>query len=381
MSQTNPASTTTTGHRSRTVRKFMNAHGHPRIGGLMKMIVPLISERYYACVAMPNPKDFLITSTERLIEYHRQLNELSEGKVRWLMKLYFTETLTPREIELAMKHPDFAGLKYYPRGLTTGSHQGISDPKMLTTPGTNPFEVLKFMASTGKPVSWHGADGFDADGTELDIYDQEKHFYTQTFPRILDVHPNTVHIGEHLSTSWGTEFFRNNAIEDDDRLGCTITAHHPFIDRRDVHRGGFRPNLWCYPAVHRSEHRDEVRRFSTEGHSYVMAGDDGAGHPREAKECGCCAGGVFTVGTAVELYTQLFDEMGALERLEAFGALNGPRFYGIEPSTEFITLTDDPWQPRASFFCDDGTEVVGYQQPDRTGDGPPPLTWRLAASA
>ena len=352
----------------------MNAHGHPRIGGLAKMIAPLIEERYFACVAMPNPKDFHIINAERLLEYHRQLNELTEGKVRWLMKLYLTEELTPSEIEKVIDHPDFAGLKYYPKGLTTNSSEGISSPDLLWTPGTKPFEVLRYMAGTGKPVSYHGADGFSLTGEELDPYDQERHFYEHSFPRILDAHPDPKHIGEHLSTTWGAEFFRRNG---GDTIGCTVTAHHPILDRRDVYRGGFRPKFFCYPVVNTTEHRDEMRKFTTEGHQFLMAGDDGAGHPREAKECGCCAGGVFTVGTSVELYTELFDQMGKLEHLEAFGALNGPRFYGIEPSTELVTLINEPWEPRSSFFCDDGTEVVGYQHPDRDKKGEPPISWKL----
>ena len=33
--------------------------------------------------------------------------------------------------------------------------------------------------------------------------------------------------------------------------------------------------------------------------------------------------------TAIEVYAQVFDEEGALDHLEAFASLNGPRFYGL----------------------------------------------------
>lgn len=188
---------------SHTIRKAMNAHGHPRISALMRLIAPQIRERFYACVAMPNPKDYLITSVDRMIEYHRMLDEITEGKVQWLMKLYFTSTLTPAEVDRACEYDFFAGLKYYPRGLTTGSHEGIEDPSMLWTPGTNPFEVLRVVEQARKPTSYHGADGFDVNGVELDPYDQERHFYQETFPRILGAHAFGIHIGEHISSKWG----------------------------------------------------------------------------------------------------------------------------------------------------------------------------------
>lgn len=358
-----------------TIRKPMNAHGHPRISDLMKMIVPHIKRRYYACVAMPNPKNFHITSVERLIEYHRQLDELTGGEVQWLMKLYLTETLTPHEAERACELPYFAGPKYFPRGLTTNSDEGISDPSLLWTPGSRPFEVLRVMTDARKPNSYHGANGFDKNGVELDPYEQERSFYRETFPRILDAHPDGIHIGEHVSSIWGVEFWRTNGS--DGKRGCTITPHHAHLDRRDVYRKGFHHDLFCWPTIQSAEHLQEIRKFTTEGHSYVALGDDGAGHPREAKECGCCAGGIFNCPVSVEHYTEIFANMEALENFEAFASLNGPRFYGIKPSDEHVTLVNEPWTGADAFECEDGTEVVSYRHPDRDGKGIPDFQWKL----
>lgn len=367
-----------TGNPARHVMlKPMNCHGHPRLGALMRIVAPHILERFGICVAMPNPKNFLITSHQRMVEYHRALSEITGYKMRWLMKLYFTEALTPQEFELACRHPDFAGLKYYPRGLTTNSDEGISDPSLLWKPGSNPFEVLRLAAQAQKPTSYHGADGFTEDGDELDPYAQEEHFFGRSFPRVLDAHPDGIHIAEHLSTITGMEFFRRNAPSLPGKLGCTVTAHHPALDRRDVYRRGFRPMYFCWPVIQPSEHMQELRVFTTAGYDYVMLGDDGAGHPREAKECGCCAGGVYTAPVSIELYTELFAAMRALHYLEKFASLNGPRFYGVRPCTEQIVLVNKPWTPSPSFTCDDGTEMLGYEQPDR-GKGSPPLQWCLA---
>ncbi len=362
---------------SYTMPRAMNAHGHPRIGPLMKLVAPHIAERYAICVAMPNPKDYLITSVDRMLEYHRQLTDLTEGKVRWLMKLYFTETLTPQEMEQACAFKDFAGLKYYPKGLTTNSDEGIRDPSLLWTPGTNPYEVLRVATTTSKPTSYHGADGFNSRGDELDPYEQERHFYQETFPRIIEAHKDGRHIGEHLTTSWGADFMQKNGS---DTIGCTLTAHHLHLDRRDVYRKGFRSMYFCWPVVQPLEHKLAIGNLAVAGHSFVMLGDDGAGHPREAKECGCCAGGVYTAPVSLELYIEHFANKDALQQFEAFASLNGPRFYGIEPATDTVTLWRRPWHPRNMFQCDDGTEVLGYSQPDRTGEGTPPLEWQLGPS-
>ena len=36
----------------------------------------------------------------------------------------------------------------------------------------------------------------------------------------------------------------------------------------------------------------------------------------------------------MQVYAQVFEEEGALDRLEAFASLNGPRFYGLPPNEE-----------------------------------------------
>jgi dihydroorotase len=364
----------------------MNCHGHPRISALMRSIAPLIAQRYGICVAMPNPKGYLITSYERMVEYHRMLNEITQGSVRWIMKLYLTETLDPREVERACEHPDYGGLKYYPAGLTTNSEEGITNPRKLWTRGTKPYECLQISAQAKKPTSYHGADGFARKkvkigtriyraGDELDAWDQEEHFVKLSFPYILDAHPDGLHIFEHLSTIPGIEFGRSY---DKPNVGFTITSHHPSLDRRDLTRGGLRSMYFCWPILQSFEHTQELRKFMTEGRKNVMAGDDGASHAKDAKYSGCCAAGVNTTECSEEMYTEIFEEMAALYRLEDFTSLNGPRFYGIEPCKEEVHLNKESFMPRGQFVCDDGTEVLGYQQPD-TISGVRPLNWKHAA--
>jgi dihydroorotase len=44
----------------------------------------------------------------------------------------------------------------------------------------------------------------------------------------------------------------------------------------------------------------------------------------------------------MQVYAQVFAEEDAINRLEAFACLNGPRFYGLLPNEERITLRAAP---------------------------------------
>ena len=52
---------------------------------------------------------------------------------------------------------------------------------------------------------------------------------------------------------------------------------------------------------------------------------------------------------AIELYAEIFDSLGALNKLEAFASFNGPDFYGMPRNTSTITLRKNPWQVPDSY--------------------------------
>jgi dihydroorotase len=97
---------------------------------------------------------------------------------------------------------------------------------------------------------------------------------------------------------------------------------------------------------------------------------DSAPHPVSAKEADCGCAGIFNAPAAIELYAELFDSVGALDRLEAFAALNGPRFYGLAPNDETITLVRSPTHVPDSVPLAGGDEI----RPFRAGET---VAWRL----
>ena len=66
---------------------------------------------------------------------------------------------------------------------------------------------------------------------------------------------------------------------------------------------------------------------------------------------------------ALETYTQVFDEEGALDKLEAFASLNGPAFYGLPANQETVTLKRGQPNPPVSVETSEG-ETVQVFVPD-----------------
>ena len=52
--------------------------------------------------------------------------------------------------------------------------------------------------------------------------------------------------------------------------------------------------------------------------------------------------GIFNAPVCLAVYAKVFEEEGALDRLEAFASLNGPAHYGLPPNEGTITLEKKP---------------------------------------
>jgi dihydroorotase len=53
--------------------------------------------------------------------------------------------------------------------------------------------------------------------------------------------------------------------------------------------------------------------------------------------------GLFNAPVAIETYAKVFEEEGALDKLEAFASLNGPKHYRLPPNQDTITLQKSSW--------------------------------------
>jgi dihydroorotase len=322
-------------------------HVHGRQGPMLRTVVPMTVRQFAGAVFMPNLRP-PITTSAMVAEYRAELLagaalerlKGTNATFRPLMTMYLTDQLEPAEIKAALEH-DLLGVKYYPRGLTTNSESGVKNPASLWTEGTKPFECLRMLAETGRTLMLHAANALDRKGEELDPYEEEIDFVAESLPRIQRAHPDLRIVFEHLSTAEGAEYMMQHG---DDMLGCTITAHHLLLDRRDTYRGGVHVHRQWRPVIQDMRHREAVRALAGSGLPFVFLGTDSAPHPIDRKEAACCVGGVLTAHCAMELYIEAFENMGKLDKLENFSAVFGPKFYGLPLSEERIVFEQHEWE-------------------------------------
>jgi dihydroorotase len=124
---------------------------------------------------------------------------------------------------------------------------------------------------------------------------------------------------------------------------ATLTAHHLLYNRNALFMGGLRPHYYCLPVLKREVHRQALLQAATSGSDRFFLGTDSAPHAAPLKEHASGCAGCYTALTAIELYAEAFDSVGALDKLEAFASFHGPDFYGLPRNTTQITLHRQSW--------------------------------------
>jgi dihydroorotase len=222
--------------------------------------------------------------------------------------------------------------------------------------------VLERMTALGMPLLIHG----EVTDPEVDVFDREAVFIDRVLDPLRRRLPELRIVFEHITTEEAVAYVSSAGAN----LAATITAHHLVINRNAIFTGGIRPHLYCLPIAKREKHRQALRRAATSGNPRFFLGTDSAPHPASAKETACGCAGIFTAPCALEVYTEVFEEEGALDRLEAFAALNGPEFYRLPVNQARLTLRREPFAVPES-VCEGENALV----PFRAGEI---LRWRLA---
>ena len=152
---------------------------------------------------------------------------------------------------------------------------------------------------------------------------------------LVKEHPNLKVVFEHITTQEAADF----VTEAGENVAATITPHHLRYNRNAIFEGGIRPHYYCLPIAKREKHRLALRKAATSGSSKFFLGTDTAPHAVGAKESACGCAGVFNAPFAMESYALTFEEENALDQLEKFASINGPRFYGLPLNEGKMTLT------------------------------------------
>lgn len=308
-----------------TLRRPDDWHLHLRDGDMLAAVLPSTANVFGRAIIMPNLTPPVARAADAAAYRERILAALPAGTgFTPLMTAYLTDGTDPEDI--AQGHADgiFTAAKLYPAGATTNSDNGVTDI-------ANIRDVLATMERIGMPLLVHG----EVTDPAVDIFDREKVFIERVLKPTLDDLPGLKVVFEHITTAEGVEFVRSTGPT----VGATITPHHLVINRNALFAGGMRPHMFCLPVAKRERHRLALVDAATSGEAAFFLGTDSAPHPVSAKETDCGCAGIFNAPSALEVYAQVFDHEGALDKLEAFASLNGPAFYGLPVNEGTVTLS------------------------------------------
>lgn len=331
-------------------------HLHLRDGNVLASVLPDSARQFARAIAMPNLQP-PVTTVEHARAYRDRIQAAVPTGMHFdpLMTLYLTDSTSPSEIARAKASGFVHALKYYPAGATTNSENGVTDLKRISS-------VLAAMETHDVPLLVHG----EVTDPSIDIFDREAVFIERHLARLVQEFPGLRIVLEHITTTAGAQF----VMDMPDTIGATITAHHLLLNRNALFSGGIRPHHYCLPVLKREHHRQALLAAATSGSPKFFLGTDSAPHPRHAKESDCGCAGIYTAHAAIELYAEAFEQVDALDRLEAFASFHGADFYRLPHNAETITLDRRAWTVPGQLGA--GPEAIVPFRANQT------IAWRLA---
>ncbi|RYG93362.1 dihydroorotase [Loktanella sp. IMCC34160] len=339
-----------------TIRRPDDWHLHLRDGAMLEGVLSYSAAHFGRAIIMPNLVPPVVTAEQATAYRDRIMAALPDGmSFTPLMTLYLTEETDPADVARAHAEGIATAVKLYPAGATTNSASGVRDFDKVRP-------VLETMAEIGMPLCVHG----EVTDPTIDIFDREAVFIDRVLKPIRKKTPDLRVVMEHVTTQNAVDYVRDTHKN----LAATITTHHLIINRNHILAGGIKPHYYCLPVAKRETHRIALVEAATSGDKRFFLGTDSAPHtdPAKLQACGCA--GCFTAPNTLSCLAEVFEAAGKLKQLEAFTSLNGPRFYGLAPNEETVSLVKgDP---------------VDYPERIDTGAGPVtvfdpgfPLHWRV----
>lgn len=312
-------------------------HLHLRDGDMLEAVVSHSATHFGRGIIMPNLKP-PITTTSAAVDYRESIYKAipSSSSFTPLMTLYLTDTTSPEEIKLARKSGVVFAVKLYPAGATTNSQDGVTDLFGKCLP------VLEEMVEQNMPLLVHG----EVTDPNIDIFDREKVFIDTVLRPLIQKLPKLKIVMEHITTMDAVRFVESCT---EGSVAATVTPQHLLLNRNSLFQGGLQPHNYCLPILKREIHRQAIVSAVTSGNKRFFLGTDSAPHERRRKESSCGCAGIYNTPVALSLYTKVFEEANALDKLEAFTSFNGPDFYGLPRNNSKIKMIKTPWKVPESF--------------------------------
>ena len=340
-----------------TITRPDDWHLHLRDDEMLRAVLPESARHFGRAIIMPNLVHPVVTASDAVAYRARIMDALpQDNNFQPLMTLYLTDKTDAMDVAAAHADGLITAVKLYPAGATTNSDSGVTDIKHV-------MPVLEKMAAIGCPLCIHG----EVTGADIDIFDREAVFIDTVLDPLRRALPELRIISEHITTKTAADY----VMAADKSLAATITTHHLIINRNHIFAGGIKPHYYCLPIAKREHHRIALCKAATSGDPRFFLGTDSAPHTDPNKESACGCAGVFSATNTMSCLAHVFEENGALDRLEGFASHNGPAYYGLEPNRDKLMLVKSltPVEYPVSIETQDGPVTVfdpGY-----------PLFWRV----
>lgn len=339
-----------------TITRPDDWHIHFRDGAAMQSVLPDTARVFGRAIAMPNLRPPVINVADAAAYRERLLAAAAGTSFEPLMTLYLTDNTQPEEIRRARESGFVHAVKYYPAGATTNSDSGVTELAKA-------YPAIAAMEEVGLPLLLHG----EVVDPEVDVFDREAVFIERHLVQLMKDFPRLKIVLEHITTRQAAEFVAAAPAN----VAATVTVHHLLYNRNAMFKGGIRPHLYCLPVLKREQHRQALVAAAISGNPKFFLGTDSAPHAVGAKESACGCAGIYSAHAAIELYAEVFEDAGALDRLEAFASFYGADFYGLPRHADTITLRRESWTVPASLGM--GAETL---VPLRAGET---IRWRVDA--
>ena len=330
-------------------------HLHFRDGDMLLETVPATARQFARAIVMPNlvPP---VTTAEMAVAYRDRILAARPAGSQFqpLVTLYLTDKTSAADI-IAAKVAGVVAAKLYPAGATTNSSHGVGALEAL-------YPVFETMAEHGMLLLVHG----EVTEHDIDIFDREKVFIDRYLQHIVARIPTLKVVFEHITTADAAAF----VTEASANVAATITPQHLLLNRNDLLVGGVRPHNYCLPVLKRRTHQDALRAAVASGSSKFFLGTDSAPHEKHRKESACGCAGCYSAHSAIELYAQVFDDLGCLHKLEGFASHYGADFYGLPRNQGTVTLQKQQWQVPAEITLPNGNPIVPFYAGET-------LNWKL----
>jgi dihydroorotase len=342
-----------------TIRKPDDWHLHVRDGEMLKAVLPFTAKNFGRAILMPNLVPPVRTTADAAAYRERVMAALPQGtKFKPLITCYLTDDTDPNDVECGFREELFTAVKLYPAHATTNSAFGVTDYGRI-------MPVLARMEKIGMPFLMHG----EYVAPDVDIFDREAVFIDRLLSKWLKQFPGLRMTLEHLSSKDGVDFVAGAAPQ----LGGTITPYHMMLTRNDWLGHGLKPYMYVMPVIKTGRDKAALRKAATSGQSCYFLGTDSAPHPYAKKVSVSGIPGMFNAPVAIETYAQVFEEEGALDKLEAFASLNGAKHYRVSANDDTITLEKTPWT------APDEVKVAGPDERALIYRGGETIAWKVVS--